>query len=120
MILHWPCTRNSHSGLINVQLEILHKNYKPLQSGGQAEQQLKWMEDFEVISDIANREVIARGSGIHILSDLRQEYGGRNWRKCKGEATIALPEGWIGRAELHWYEAHGIGRRRMKRKGYLD
>ena len=78
------------------------------------------MEDFEVISDIANREVIARGSGIHILSDLRQEYGGRNWRKCKGEATIALPDGWIGRAELHWYEGHGIGKRGMKIKDFID
>jgi hypothetical protein len=76
--------------------------------------------DFEIVGDIANREVIARGAGIHKLAELRAMHGGGNWRKCKGEATIELPGGRIRRAELHWYEAHGIGKRRIKRKGYLD
>jgi hypothetical protein len=78
------------------------------------------MPDFEIIGDITNREVIARGTGIRILAQLRAMYGGRNWRKCKGEATIELPSGRIRRAELHWYEAHGVGKRRMIRKRYLD
>ena len=76
--------------------------------------------DFEIVSDITNREVIARGTGIDKLAQLRARYGGRNWRKCKGEATIELPGGRIRRAELHWYEAQGIGKRRIKRKRYLD
>ena len=78
------------------------------------------MPPFEIISPITNREVIARGSGIHGLSKLKEEYGGANWRKCKGEAMIELRSGIIRRAELHWYEAHGIGKRRIKLKRYLD
>ncbi len=78
------------------------------------------MPDFEIIGGVTNQEVIARGTGIDILTELRAAYGGRNWRKCKGEATIELSGGRIRRAELHWYEAHGIGKVRMKRKRYLD
>ena len=78
------------------------------------------MPRFEIIGNITGREVIAQGVGINELSELRREYGGGNWRKCKGEAMIALPGGRIRKAELHWYEAHGIGKRRMKRKRYLD
>lgn len=78
------------------------------------------MPTFEIIGDITNRQVIARGSGIDELHKLKQLYGGRNWRKCKGEATIGWPDGRIRRAELHWYEAQGVGKRRLKRKRYLD
>jgi len=78
------------------------------------------MPSFEIVGEITNREVIARGGGIDDLSKLKKRYGGRNWRKCKGEATIKLPSGTIRRAELHWYEAHGVGKRRMKRKRYQD
>jgi hypothetical protein len=78
------------------------------------------MPRFEIIGDITNREVIARGIGVLVLSELKGKYGGSNWRKCKGEAIIGLPNGRIRRAELHWYEAHGIGKVRMKRKRYLD
>lgn len=78
------------------------------------------MPHFEIIGDIRNREIIAQGRGIRDLSELKSRYGDGNWRKCKGEATIELPDGRIRRAELHWYEAHGIGKRRIKRKRYLD
>lgn len=78
------------------------------------------MPSFKIIGEIKNREVIAKGASIRELSKLRDVYGGGNWRKCKGEATIELPGGKIRKAELHWYEAHGIGKRRMKRKRYLD
>lgn len=78
------------------------------------------MAQFTIISEITNREVIASGRGIRDLDRLRAAYGEGNWRKCKGEATIELPSGKLRRAELHWYEAHGIGRRLMKRKKYLD
>ena len=77
------------------------------------------MPDFEIIS-IESREVFAKGVGIRERRELRAAYGGRNWRKCKGEATIQMPNGKIRRVELHWYEAHGIGKRRIKRKRYLD
>ena len=78
------------------------------------------MPSFEIIGKITNRQVIARGSGIVDLAKLKEKYGGRNGRKCKGEATIELYGGTIRRAELHWYEAHGVGTVRMKRKRYLD
>ena len=78
------------------------------------------MPRFEVISDITNQEVIARGVGVRVKSELKKKYGGSKWRKLKGEATIELPDGWIGRAELHWYEAHGIGKRGMKIKDFID
>lgn len=78
------------------------------------------MPSFEIIGDITNRQIIARSNGIRDLSELRKRYGDGNWRKCKGDATIELPNGTIRKAELHWYEAHGIGKRRIKRKRYLD
>jgi hypothetical protein len=40
--------------------------------------------------------------------------------KLKGVASVRLPSGWIRPAEIHWYEAHGIGKRDFKIKRYLD
>ena len=75
---------------------------------------------FEVIGAITNVEVIATGSGIRVLRYLRKHYGGGRWRKLKGEATVRLPNGARRKVELHWYVAHGIGKRDMKIKHYLD
>jgi hypothetical protein len=63
---------------------------------------------------------MARGFGIRDLARLRRIYGRGNWRKVKGVARIRLASGRIRLAELHWYEAHGIGRKEIKRKRYLD
>ena len=76
--------------------------------------------DFEVIGEITEIEVIARGHGIRELKRLRRAYGGVNWRKLKGVAQIRTSNGALRRAEIHWYEAHGIGKREIKRKYYLD
>jgi len=76
--------------------------------------------DFEILSDITSIERIAVGSSIRDLAKLRRKYGKGRWRKLKGIATIRLRNGRIRVAELHWYEAHGIGRRDMKRKRYVD
>ena len=76
--------------------------------------------DFELLSGPADTETIARGSGIRELARLRRTYGRGEWRKMKGVARIRLRNGRIRTAELHWYEAHGIGRREIKRKRYLD
>lgn len=76
--------------------------------------------EFQVIGTISDAETIARGSGIRELPRLRRAYGPGNWRKCKGIARVQLENGDIRLAELHWYEAHGIGRREIKRKRYLD
>jgi hypothetical protein len=78
------------------------------------------MESFEVISEITAVETIAVGRAIRELARLRKLYGPGRWRKLKGIALIRLPGGQVRRAELHWYEAHGIGRKEIKRKRYLD
>ena len=76
--------------------------------------------DFEILSEITEIQKIAVGSGIRDIVKLRRKYGRGRWRKMKGVATIRLRNGRIRLAELHWYEAHGIGRKDMKRKRYLD
>ena len=78
------------------------------------------MESFEIIADITEVEIIAVGSAIREIGRLRKQYGGSRWRKLKGITTIRLANGRIRRAEVHWYEAHGIGRKEIKRKRYLD
>jgi hypothetical protein len=76
--------------------------------------------DFEILGDFEAVELIARGRSIRDLARLRRLYGSGNWRKMKGIARIRLASGRIRITELHWYEAHGIGRKEMKRKRYLD
>ena len=66
---------------------------------------------FELVTSIADVEVIAAGPSIRIRSYLRKAYGDARWRKMKGTATVRLPNGALRTVELHWYEAHGIGKR---------
>jgi hypothetical protein len=75
---------------------------------------------FELVGEIRSIETIAQGHGIRDLAMLRELYGPGRWRKCKGVATVLLEAGEVRLAELHWYQAHGIGRRRIKIKRYLD
>ena len=77
-------------------------------------------EGFEVIGEIADIEVIAIRSSIRGIRQLERLFGRGRWRKLKGTAIVRLESGQIRRVELHWYEAHGIGRRRLKIKRYLD
>ncbi|GER78103.1 MAG: hypothetical protein M5U11_05115 [Anaerolineales bacterium] len=78
------------------------------------------MASFSIISEITNEEVIAIGNSIRDLPRLRKLYGDGRWRKMKGIALIQLRNGRVRKAEIHWYEAHGIGRKEFKRKSYLD
>jgi hypothetical protein len=73
----------------------------------------------EPIGEILDVEVIAAGQGIHELARLRRAYGAGFWRKLKGTALVRLPDGSVCRAEVHWYEAHGIGRKELKVKRLL-
>jgi len=75
---------------------------------------------FEVIGKITNIETIAVDSRIRILSPLRKQYGKGRWRKLKGVATVRLFDGTIRLAEVHWFEAHGIGKKKMRIKRFLD
>ena len=69
---------------------------------------------FEIIGEITRAETIAAGSSIPEVARLRKLYGRGRWRKRKGIATVRLDDGAVLRAELHWYEAHGIGRRVLR------
>jgi hypothetical protein len=75
---------------------------------------------FEIISDIENIEVIAVGTRNRNFTYLQKIYGRGRWRKLKGIAFIRIPNGEIRHVELHWYEAHGIGKKDIKIKRYLD
>ena len=76
--------------------------------------------DFEIIEEIKHVETIAAGRTMRQRARLRKAYGPGRWRKLKGIAHVRLQSGRIRLAELHWYEAHGIGKREIKRKRYLD
>ena len=75
---------------------------------------------FEIISEIQNLETLAVGGKIRDIMRVRKQYGPGRWRKLKGTARIRLKTGRIRTAELHWYEAHGIGKKKMKIKKLLD
>jgi len=76
--------------------------------------------NFEIVSKIDAVETIAKGPSIRERTRLNAQFGRGRWRKLKGTASVRLPDGWTGRAELHWYEAHGVGRRKIKIKRLLD
>jgi len=78
------------------------------------------MDDSRVVGDITGQETIAEGAAIRELARLVRAYGRAHWRKRKGIATIMLESGDLRRAELHWYEAHGIGRKELKIKRLID
>jgi hypothetical protein len=78
------------------------------------------MESFDIVGDIGEIEILAVGNAIREIGRLRKQYGDSRWRKLKGIAMIRLANGRIRRAEIHWYEAQGIGKKEFKRKRYLD
>ena len=71
---------------------------------------------FELLSEISQIETIASGTGVRDRRRLNRQYGRGKWRKMKGVATVRLPDGTICEAEVHWYEAHGIGKKELKFK----
>jgi hypothetical protein len=75
---------------------------------------------FTILGDISNVETIATGAGIREIARLRRIHGRGRWRKRKGVADVRLEDGTVARAEIHWYEATGIGRREFKIKQFID
>lgn len=61
-----------------------------------------------LVSDISDVEVIAIGKSIREHNRLRKMYG-------PGQ----ISDGTAHLAELHWYEAHGIGKKEIKIKRIL-
>jgi hypothetical protein len=75
---------------------------------------------FEILGTITHVETIAAGGGVRVRAYLNRAHGPGRWRKLKGVALVRLANGRVRRVELHWYEAHGIGRRDMKIRRYAD
>jgi hypothetical protein len=75
---------------------------------------------FKIVGQILDIETIASGKAIRERRRLRKVYGGRRWRKLKGTATVKLADGTMCYAEVHWYEAHGVGMRELKIKRILE
>lgn len=76
--------------------------------------------EFELRGPITEIETIAVENTIHELPRLRKHDGPGRWRKLKGVAKVGLPDGTICKAEVHWYEAHGIGKKELKIKRLLE
>jgi len=77
--------------------------------------------DFEIVSEITDVETFAAGLGVRDRKRLWKVYGRGRWLKRKGVAQVRLMSGKIRSAEIHWYEAHGIGRREFRLKlPFLD
>ena len=75
---------------------------------------------FEIVGGITDIDTIARGQGVKSREALRKKYGSGAWRKMKGKARVRLSDGTEREAEVHWYEAHGIGKKEFKIKRFLD
>jgi hypothetical protein len=75
---------------------------------------------FEIVGSMENAETFATGNAIREIKRLRRAYGKGRWRKRKGIAHIRFENGSLRRAEIHWYEATGIGKKEFKIKHFLD
>jgi hypothetical protein len=75
--------------------------------------------NFEILGEIGEIQTIASGRGVYIRRYLERTYGKGRWRKMKGIANVKLADGTIFEAEIHWFEAHGIGRKDFKIKRAL-
>ena len=75
---------------------------------------------FEILGEIKNIGTLARGRGVHIRRHLERTYGKGQWRKMKGNATVRLADDTVCETEIHWFEAHGIGRKDFKIKRIIQ
>lgn len=75
---------------------------------------------WDIIGEIRGAETIAAGRRLRARRRLLRKYGPGRWRKCKGMASVRLPDGTMREAEVHWYEASGFGRQELKIKRLLD
>ena len=76
--------------------------------------------NFEIIGAIRETELVAKGHRLQAQAYLRKIHGKGRWRKLKGFATICFNDGITREVELHWYEAHGFGKKDIKIKRYVD
>jgi hypothetical protein len=76
--------------------------------------------DFDILGEILEPQLIAQGRGIRELARLLKRYGGSHWRKLKGIVPVRMASGRIRMAEVHWYEAYGIGKKEIKIKQFIS
>ena len=74
----------------------------------------------EVVGAITDITTIAAGTGVRVRRMLVKQFGRGRWRKLKGIARVRLEDGSVRLAELHWFEAHGVGRKKMRIKRFQD
>ncbi|HEY8021585.1 MAG TPA: hypothetical protein VIH93_10810 [Thermoanaerobaculia bacterium] len=74
----------------------------------------------KIVGEITDVSLIVRGVSLRVRARLQKIYGPGRWRKLKGVAAVRLEDGFVARAEVHWYEAHGVGRRELKIKRLLE
>jgi hypothetical protein len=77
-------------------------------------------DEVEILGAISSIETITSGPSVRVRRLLEKAYGRGNWRKCKGLVRVRLGDGFVGLAEVHWYEAHGLGRVDVKVKRMLS
>jgi hypothetical protein len=75
---------------------------------------------FKIIGEIQQVRTIAAGRAIRDIGPLRKKYGAARWRKRKGHAKVRLADDTIGHGEVHWYKAHGIGKKELKLKWFVE
>ncbi|MBV9571046.1 MAG: hypothetical protein JO056_07390 [Alphaproteobacteria bacterium] len=76
--------------------------------------------NFEIVGEISQAQTMATGSSIREIARLQKIYGRGRWRKRKGIGRVRLDDGSLCLAEIHWYEASGIGRKEFKIKALLE
>jgi hypothetical protein len=76
--------------------------------------------ELKILGKISDPEIISSGVSLRVRRRLRKLYGQGRWRKLKGVATVRLPDGHVMLAEVHWYEAHGVGLKELKVKRLLE
>jgi hypothetical protein len=74
----------------------------------------------EIVGPPQDVQTIATSNRIRELPRSLKQYGRARSRKRKGIATVRLVDGTLRQAEIHWYEAAGVGRKELKIKRYLD
>ncbi len=75
---------------------------------------------FRIVGPITDVEIIATGAAIRERKRLWKNYGKARWRKLKGIAKVEFTDGTMCEAEIHWYEAHGIGAKEYKIKRIIE
>ena len=115
-------SNHAHLLLVLAALSCRYKNIRMLEVASIAGSHVTTSSvmPFTIIGEIRQVQTIAAGRAIRNTSHLRKTYGPARWRKRKGYARVRMNDGTIGHGEVHWYEAHGIGKKEFKLKRFVE